>query len=130
MANAVTHTTAVRDGIANYVVDLIDAGTDGKLVFRITGSTAAVPTDEVATLTFASTAFGASSGGVATAAAIASDTTATGGTTAFATLEDSAATVCAHCTVGTSGADINMSSVIIGAGDTVSVSALTYTAPA
>jgi hypothetical protein len=130
MANAVTHTDAVRNGIANYVVDLIDAGTDGKLVFRITGSTAASPATEVATLTFSATAFGAATGGVATTNAITSDTSATGGTAAFATLEDSAATVCAHCTVGTSGADINMSSVVIGAGDTVSVSALTYTAPA
>jgi hypothetical protein len=127
---AVTHTTAVRNGIADYVVDLIDAGTDGKLVIRITGSTAAVPATEVATLTFSATAFGAAAAGVATANAITSDTNATGGTAAFATLEDSAGNVAAHCAVGTSGSDINLSSTTIGAGATVSMSSLTYTAPA
>jgi len=127
---AVTHTTTVRNGIADYVVDLIDAGGGaGNLVFRITGSTAAVPTTEVATLAFAATAFGNAASGVATAATISDDTNATGGTIAFATLEDSVAAVASHCAVGTSGSDINLSSLVIAAGDKVSMSSLTYAAP-
>ena len=127
---AVTHTTTVRNGIADYVVDLCDAGAGaGKLIFRITGSTAAAPATEVATLTFSDPAFGAAASGTATASAITSDTSATGGTIAFATLEDDSSTVVAHCAVGTSGSDINLSSLTVGAGDTVSVSALTYSAP-
>lgn len=126
---AVTHTTTVRNGIADYVVDLCDAGVGaGKLVIRATG-TAASPGTEVATLTFSDPAFGAAASGIATASSITDDTSATGGTAATATLEDDSATVCAHCAVGTSGSDINLSSVTIGAGDTVSISSLTYTAP-
>jgi dTDP-4-amino-4,6-dideoxygalactose transaminase len=45
-------------------------------------------------------------------------------------LDTSADVVCVHCAVSTSGSDINLSSLAVGAGDTVSVSSLTYTAPA
>ena len=125
----------MRNTLCDAVVDAIDAGTDGKLVFRITGSTADTPTTEVATLTFSATAFddagsaGGNADGVATAEAITDDADATGGDILFATLETSAAVVCAHCAVGTSGSDINLSSLSVANGDTVSVSALTYTAP-
>ena len=126
---AVTHTTTVRNGIADYVVDLCDAGAGaGKLVIRATGTVSA-PGTEVATLTFSDPAFGAAAAGVATANSITDDSSATGGTAATATLEDDSATVVAHCAVGTSGSDINLSSVTIGAGDTVSISSLTYEAP-
>ena len=54
---SVTHAIAMRNTLCDAVVDAIDAGTDGKLVFRITGSTADTPTTEVATLTFSATAF-------------------------------------------------------------------------
>ena len=129
---AVTHTTAVRNGIADYVVDLVDGGaTAGLLIFRITGSTAATPTTEVATLTFTDPAFGAASSGTATASAITDDSSATGGTVAFATLEDDVSTVCAHCNVTATGGggDIELSSLVVAATDTVSMSSLTYSAP-
>lgn len=118
---AVTHPAATRNGIADYVVDQLDSGT---LVFETSGSV------EVATLTFGATAFGAASAGVATANAITDDSSATGGTTTQATLKNSGSTTIVSCAVGTSGSDINLSSTTIGAGDTVSVSSLTYTAPA
>jgi len=60
---SITHSTTIRDGIANLVVDAIDAGGAGTLEFQTSGDV------EVATLTFAATAFGASSSGTATAAA-------------------------------------------------------------
>jgi hypothetical protein len=129
---AVTHTTAVRNGLANYVVDLIDAGSAaGKLVIRATG-TVSSPGSEVATLTFSDPAFGnagASVAGRADADTITEDSSATGGTAATATLEDSDGTVCAHCSVGVGTGDIQLSSTTIGAGDTVSISSLTYAAP-
>ena len=118
---AVTHATATRNGIADYVVDQLDGGT---LVFYTSAD------DEVATLTFGTPAFGAASGGTATANAITSDTSATGGTTTKASLVTSGATAIVNCAVGTSGSDINMSSTTIGVGDTVAVSSLTYSAPA
>ena len=118
---AVTHETAARNGIADYIVDQLDGGT---LVINTSGDV------EVATLTFGTPAFGAASAGVATANAITSDTSATGGTAAKAVLKTSGAAAVVNCAVGTSGSDINLSSVAIGAGDTVSLSSLTYAAPA
>jgi len=117
----VTHETAARNGIADYIVDQLDGGT---LEIQTSGDV------EVATLTFGSPAFGAAAAGVATANAITDDSSATGGTAAKAQLKTSGATAVVNCSVGTSGADINLSSVSIGASDTVSVSSLTYTAPA
>ena len=52
---AVTHPTDVRNGIADYVVDLIDAGGAGTIVFQDGNSS----DSDVATLTFSATAFGA-----------------------------------------------------------------------
>ena len=122
---AVTHPTAVRDIIANAVVDSIDVGGAGSLIFQTSGDV------EVATLTFSATAFGASSSGTATASAITSDTSATGGTVAkFKIQNGSAADAGFAGAVSTSGSDINLSSLAVGAGDTVSISSLTYTAPA
>lgn len=124
MRGAVTHPTAVRNAIADLVVDLIDAGDSaGTLEFRTSGDA------EVATLTFGDPAFGAASNGTATANAIASDTSATGGTAAKAVAKDSDDTDVFFCSVGTTGEDINLSSVEIGNGDTVSMTSLTYSAP-
>lgn len=122
---AITHPTAVRDAIANAVVDSIDSGGAGSLIFQTSGNA------EVATLTFSATAFGASSSGTATANAITSDTNATGGTVSkFKIQNGSAADAGFAGAVSTSGSDINLSSLTVGAGDTVSMSSLTYTAPA
>ena len=125
---AVTHTTTFRNLVADLIGDTTDAG---KLVFRITGSTANTPTTAVATLTLNAAAFPAASVGVLTAAAITSDTNAVGGTVAFATIETSVGVVKAHCAVAASGSDIDLTNgLTVTAGDTVSCSALTYTAMA
>jgi hypothetical protein len=85
----------------------------------------------VATLTLASTAFGAAAAGVATAAAIVSDTNAVGGTIAKAEFRNAAGTAEILCSVTATGGggDITLSSVVISAGQTVAVTSLTYTAP-
>jgi hypothetical protein len=120
-----TLSTKARNAACDAIVDLLDEGSGaGALVFRTSGDV------EVATLAFSDPAFGAASSGTATASAITTDATATGGTTTKATLEDSDAEVMLTATVGTSGADIILSSVAIGAGDSVAVSSLTATMPA
>ena len=127
---AVTHSTASRDLATNAVVDQLDAA-GSKLVFRISPSTVAAPGAAAATLVGVTPFFGASSGGVATAGAIASDTNAAGNAAAvaFASIQTSADAIAIHCAVAASASDINMSNgLVIAAGDTVSCSSLTYTA--
>lgn len=118
-------TTAARNAMVDAFVDLIDAGAGaGTLVFETSGDV------EVATLTFSDPAFGSAASGVGTASAITSDTSATGGTVAQASIYDSNATKVVELSVGTSGTDIIISSTTIGAGSTVACSSLTFTMPA
>jgi len=117
--------TAARNAACDAIVDLIDAGAGaGTLVFETSGDV------EVATLTFSDPAFGNAATGTATAGSITSDTNATGGTIAQASAYDSNSAKVIEFTCGTSGADINLSSLSITAGDTVSCSSLTITVPA
>lgn len=126
---ATTHPAAVRQDICNFVVDQLDEGTPpGLLVFKEADD------DVVATLTFAApAAFGAADGSaIATANAITSDTSATGGTIAKVECQNAAGTakILGAVTATGGGGEIELNSVVVSAGQTVSVSALTYTAPA
>lgn len=125
---ALTHSTAVRNGLADYTVDAIDGGTTdttGDLVIMTSGDV------EVATLSWTATpAFGAAASGTATMNSINDDTSATGGTAALFKFQNRDNTEVFRGSVGTSGADLNLSSVSIGAGDTVSITSFTYSASA
>lgn len=118
---AITHTTAVRNGIADYVVDQLDGGT---IELATSGDV------EVATLTFGTPAFGAAASGVATANSITSESSATGGTTTKFFAKNSGATtiLTGSVTATSGGGDIELSSTTIGATDTVSLASLTYEA--
>lgn len=123
---SVTHPTTIRDAITNLVTGKIDAGgSNGKLVFLTAGNVV------VATLTFALPSFGASSSGQATANPITSDTNAVGGTIAKAEMRDSNGNAIVDCSVTATGGggDITLNSLVIGAGQQVDLSSLTYTAP-
>jgi len=126
---ALTHTTTMRDVLTNAVVDAIDAGTTdttGDLVLMTSGDVT------VASLSWTATpAFGASSTGVATMNTINDDTNAIGGTIALFKFVDRDNTEVFRGTVTTTsgGGDIELSSLTIGAGDTVSITSATYTAP-
>lgn len=123
---AVTHAPAVRNAIADLVVDSIDAGdAAGVLEFQTSGN------QEVATLTFGDPAFGGASNGTATANAITEDSDATGGTIAKAVIKDSDSNEVLSCSVTGpgGGGDIELSSVEVSAGQTVSLNSLTYSAP-
>lgn len=82
----------------------------------------------LATLTFSATAFGASSNGTATANAITSGTAAATGTASWARCYKSdGVTAVIDMNVGTSGSDLNLNSVSIQSGGTVSVTSMTVT---
>lgn len=121
---SVVHASTIRDALANLVVDAIDVSGPGTLEFQTSGDV------EVATLSFGATAFGAASAAIATANAITSDTNATGGTIAKAVFKDGNGDEVLHCSVTATsgGGDIELSSVVVTAGQTVSMSALTYEA--
>ena len=125
---AITHVVAVRNGLADYVVDAIDGDTgdaNGDLVIMTSGDV------EVATLAFSDPAFGTAATGTATANAISDDTNATGGTAALFKVQDKANNEVFRGSVTNTGGggDLQLSSVSIGNGDTVSVTSFTYTAP-
>lgn len=85
----------------------------------------------LAELTFGATAFGAASGGSATANAITQDSAADAtGTATFARLfASNGTTAIADITVGTSGAELNMSTTSIVAGLIVQITSLTLSQP-
>ena len=124
---ALTHVNARRQVLADTVVDAIDAGstdTTGDLIIMASGDTA------VARLAWSATpAFLTAVSGVATMNAINDDTSALGGTAALFKFQDRNNTEVLRGTVTATGGggDITLSSVSIGAGDTVSITSLTYT---
>jgi len=122
----VSHSAALRNSIANDVLAAIDADVGaGNLVLRTAADAA------VATLPLSDTA-GTVAGAVLTFGAISDDTNAAGGTVAKATIETNGGTIVLTAgsvtTVG-GGGDLEMSSLTVVAGDTVSCSSLSYTAP-
>lgn len=122
---ALIHVTAVRNTLADAIATAIDAGTtnpQGDLVFMTSGDV------EVATLPLSNPACAAAAAGIITYNAITSDTTATGGTVALFKIQDRDAgeVYRGDVTATGGGGDIELSSLAIGAGDTVSMSSLTY----
>ncbi|HEV8034589.1 hypothetical protein [Yoonia sp.] len=120
---AVVLETVARNAACDAVVDQLDGGT---IQFQTSADA------EVATLTLGTPAFGAALNGTATANAITADSSAAGGAITKAVFRTSAAapvfTVSVTATGG--GGDIELSSLTIGAGDTVSMSSYTHTQPA
>lgn len=125
-----------RSAACDAVVDKIDEGAGaGTLTIR-TGSAPAATTDAdsgtlLATLTFTDPAFGAASTGVATAAAITSDSSIDAtGTAAHFRIKDSDGEVHIQGTVGTSGTDIVFNTASFVAGGICAVTSMTITMPA
>ena len=123
---AVTLQDNARDAGVEAITDLCDSGT---IEIKTAASTVA-GTNEIAILTFGATAFGAASSGVVNANAITDETNANAGTASDATFFTSGSAAILQCSVGTSGEDINFSSVSFGAGDTISITSLSVTQPA
>lgn len=130
-AMALRLATATRNASCDAIVDLLDSGT-------IQIRTGAQPTNVadaaqgalLGTLTFNAAAFGAAATGVATAAAITSDTNAdASGTAAHARILDSVAGIHSDCTCGQGSGDISFDNNVIVAGGTIAISSMTITVP-
>ena len=124
--------TTARNAACNAVVDLADNG----YVRIYSGSAPANPQTAasgtlLAELRFNATAFGAAATGAATANAFTADSSANAdGTAGYARLlQSDGSTVIADCSVGTSGADINLNSLSISTGFEVQITSMTYTQP-
>ena len=119
----------LQDSLATALRDYIDAGTAPELVFETSAD------GPVATIVLD----GANAFGTPTAGVISmtnppkSDTNAVGGTVAQFSIFQNAAQGAAKVlegVVGTSGEDINLSSLVVGASDTVELTTFTLTIPA
>jgi cytoskeletal protein RodZ len=131
MSASLSHPTLIRNLIADTVVDQLDAGgAAAKLIFYTANGGSAL-----ATLTFAEPAFnGAASGTAAvTTDSIVSNTNTNAGTVTWFEAQDSNGNTIFEGNVSSdddANGSIQLSSTTLGTGDTVSVSALSYTAPA
>lgn len=125
----------LKDTITNFVVDLIDAGGGAGYIQVRTGAQpanceAANTGTLLGTLPMSATAFGASSGGTATANAITSDTNADNSGTAGHFRIFDFANVCilqGDCGQGSGTMNFDNSSIV--AGGTIAISSMTYTTP-
>lgn len=118
--------TVLRNVLADAIDNEINTGSGtSNLKFETSGDV------EVATIDFQDPAFGAASAGVITLAGVTlSDTSATGGTIAQASIFDQDGTKQLEMTVSTSGAEINITSLVIAATEQVDLTSLTITVPA
>lgn len=126
---AVTLTTGARNAACDAIVDLCDAGAGAAHLKIYTTALGTL----LANLTMSDPAFGAAATGVATASTISDDTSADAtGTAAEFTIEDSDTNEVfrGSVTVTGGGGDIELNTVSITSGDTVSISAFTVTVPA
>ena len=115
----------LENNARNAAVDAIAAlHNSGTLEFQTSADA------EVATVTFSATAFGAATGGSATANTITPDSSATGGTTTKFVTKTSASAIIATGTVGTSGTDIIIDNTDVAPGVTVDLTSLTLSVPA
>lgn len=111
--------------LRNSMVDVIkEALAGGKIVFKTSDGT------ELGTCTFANPAFDAAVGGTITARPITDETSAVAGTLAKAEFQNSSGVVLFSGTAGADPSnDVTFNKAEIEAGDIISVSSMTYSAP-
>lgn len=130
--------TATQNAVANAEFDLLNGGTIDFMTGSIPAANGSITGTLVGTVTLGATAFGAATTGSKTANAIGSDTSAdANGTVSYAVFRKSDASVHSICSVTATGGggeltmDVDGSpSVVVTAGQTITVTGLTANAPA
>lgn len=118
--------TATRNALADAFDAFVNTGA-GTASLRLETSGDA----EVATFNLQNPAFGNAASGVITAQGTPiEDTSATGGTVAQGSIYNRNGDKVSESPAGTSGQEITMSSLAVGAGETVTLTSLTVTQPA
>lgn len=129
---ALTHVTAIRNQLADLVVDAIDAGAGaGDLQIAVDSGF----TQVASTITFADPAFGAASGGTASALGVPIEDDPAAGqgsaVTVWRTRDSDSNEVFRGTATGTGGGgDMELSSTTIAAGDAVRLNSFDYSASA
>lgn len=127
---ALTHVTAIRNSLADLVVDAIDVGTTdaaGDLIVQTSADAI------LCTIALANPAFGAASSGTATASTLPREGTATGAGTAAkfrVRNRDNSEVFQGTVTVSGGGGDMELSSTSIAVNDVVRINTFTYSASA
>jgi hypothetical protein len=126
--------TTARSAACDAIVDGIDAGGTGTIMIRTTGQPTNVSDSPggvlLGTCTFSATAFGAASTGVATAAAITSDTSAdASGTAGHFVIRTGGAANHSDGTCGQGSGDLSFDNNVIVLGGTIAISSMTVTVP-
>ncbi len=123
---ALTLETPLRDALANQITSELDTGaTFADMRLETSGDV------EVATIVFQNPSFGAAATGVITLLGVPlSDTSATGGLVAQFSLFDRDGTKQLEGVVQVTGADLDLSSLSVGVGDTVELTSFTIDVPA
>lgn|SRR5215471_117450 len=120
---------AAANAAANAVTALCNGGTiEIRSGTQPSNANQAATGTLLVTLTFAATAFGAAAAGVATANAIGSANAVATATASWFRAKGSGGATVFDGSVGTSAADLILSSVALTTGGNVAVSSLTYTA--
>lgn len=130
---ALTHVTAIRNSLADLVVDAIDVGTtdaSGDIQIAVDSGF----TQVASTINFDTPpAFGAASGGTATANGVPIEDSNAAGQASPVTLfrprnRDNAEVFRGTVSITSGGGDMELSSTTINAGDAVRINSFTYTA--
>jgi len=118
--------TTLRNALADAIDTAVNSGT-GTATFKFETTASAA----VATINLQDPAFGAAATGTITLQGVTlSDTSAAGGTVAQASIYNKSGTKQLQLTVATTGQDVDLSDLVINAGEQVDLTALTITVPA